>query len=95
MGLVSPLYSAFLAIYFWMQVAYPKFKEGRGDLQQLEIFFHVFAWAIPLITAFASLGLKLFNNGRLWCWISAEPMTCVSSMEAEDGVGTCERGDNA
>jgi hypothetical protein len=49
---------------------------------------------LTLGTAIASLCLKLYNNANIWCWIAPLPLDCLNSSK-NDGVSTCERGDNA
>lgn len=93
-GMAAPLYSGFLALYYLLMVKY-NWKEESQKMKSLEVSFHVLIWLLALGTSFASLGLDLFNSANLWCWIAPLPLDCVSSAKAEDGNGTCVRGDNA
>jgi len=94
MGVATPLYNAFLAVYFLLLVKH-NWSEKSMAMRRLEKIFHFVAWAMAFGTAFASLGLELYNNANLWCWIAPYPLDCENSVAASDGTGTCVRGDNA
>jgi hypothetical protein len=38
--------------------------------------------------------MKLYNNANIFCWIAPYPLDCINSPE-NNGVSTCEHGDNA
>jgi hypothetical protein len=56
-------------------------------------------------TALTAVGLDLFNNANLWCWIAPYPLNCMESFRLEDtnddeeaeleNPNPCLRGDNA
>ena len=65
------------------------------EVEKIEPLFHLNAILWGAGTAFASLGLTLFNQVGWDCWISAAPLGCKESWTLEPGeVTTCERGDN-
>lgn len=45
-------------------------------------------------TSIAGLPLTLYNNSNLWYWQNQYPIGCLE-LSQNDGVTTCERGDNA
>lgn len=93
-GMAAPLYSGFLSLYYLLVVRY-NWNEYSRKMKLLESSFHVLVWLLALGTSFAGLGLGLMNSANVWCWIAPLPLDCISSVKAEDGNGTCIRGDNA
>ena len=93
-GMAAPLYNGVLSVYYLLMVRY-RWNENSNKMRLLENICHVLVWLLALGTAFASLGLGLFNSANVWCWIAPLPLDCVSSVKAENGQGTCVRGDNA
>jgi len=91
MSITVPIYNTMLSALYLLVVRY-KWSEGR--LRKMEYFFHGMPLIFGLTTSFAGLGLKLYNNARLWCWISSYPSTCKGSYK-NNGVNDCVRGNNA
>ncbi|CAB9502251.1 expressed unknown protein [Seminavis robusta] len=94
LGLATPLYNAALSIYYVLLVRF-NWKQASREMIRFERVSHGVAVVLALGTAIASLVLNLYNDANLWCWIAPHPMDCVNSIEKDDGVGTCIRGDNA
>jgi G protein-coupled receptor 157 len=70
MPVASFLWTANLAIYLLVSVVWPRMKSTK----RLMIFFHVFAWGVPLVTCVGVAGAQYFgpSNSRSsggWCWI--------------------------
>jgi G protein-coupled glucose receptor regulating Gpa2 len=65
-GITSSFYNTSLSLYFLLVIRYG-WKESQ--IKKIEPFLHV----IPLLwgfgTSFAGLGLGIFGNANLWCWI--------------------------
>lgn len=93
-GLATTLYNAFLSIYYVLLVRFNWRAESR-QMKTFEEVAHSLAVLLGLGTAVASLVLNLYNDANLFCWIAPHPLDCENSITAEDGVGTCVRGDNA
>ena len=91
-GVSSPIYNAFLAVYYFLVV---KYGYKQSDFIKLERIFHVLPWLIGITTATASLVLQQYNSANLWCWIAPTPLDCIDSLRSSDGTTTCVRGDNA
>jgi hypothetical protein len=89
-SLSSVMYNASLSVYFVLVIV-RGWSDGR--ISRIEPFIHLHAIAWGLGTACASVGLGLFNQVGWDCWISASPIGCKESWK-NDGVTTCERGDN-
>jgi len=86
------MYNASLAVYYVMVIV--KGRKNK-EVEKIEPLFHINAILWGAGTAFASLGLTLFNQVGWDCWISAAPLGCKESWTLEPGeVTTCERGDN-
>jgi len=86
------MYNASLAVYYVMVIV--KGYKNK-EVEKIEPLFHINAILWGAGTAFASLGLTLFNQVGWDCWISAAPLGCKESWTLEPGeVTTCERGDN-
>lgn len=94
LGLATCLYNAFLSVYYVLLVRF-NFKKESKQMLCLEQVAHTAALVLALGTAIASLVLNLYNDANLWCWIAPHPLDCENSITAEDGVGTCVRGNNA
>lgn len=66
-GIASSFYNTALSLYFLLVIRYG-WKESQ--IKKIEPFLHV----IPLLwgfgTSFAGLGLGIFGNANLWCWIA-------------------------
>ena len=72
-------------------------KYGMNENQigrRAEPIMHVITVIFGLGTSFLCLGLSLFNDSTLWCWVNASPKGCDQSY-ANNGETDCERGDNA
>jgi hypothetical protein len=87
-----PLYNASLAIYYLLVIEYSMSEDKLR--KRVEPVMHAVAFLFASGTAFVSVGLDLFNNANLWCWIAGYPLGCKESFEYGDD-GNCERGDNA
>lgn len=85
-GLSIPIWNALLAVNFLLRIRY-EIPEER--IKSKEFVYHLVAWVWPLATAFACLGLELFNDALLWCWIAPFPSGCGPT--GTTGV-QCERG---
>lgn len=94
LGLSTTLYTAFLSIYYVLIVKFNWRQESR-QMKTFEELAHCVAVVLALGTAIASLVLDQYNDANLFCWIAPHPLDCHNSITAEDGVGTCIRGDNA
>ena len=91
MSIAGPIYNTMLAAFYLLVIRY-KWNEGR--LRKMEYFFHGLPLIFGITTSFAGLGLKLYNNAIVWCWISSYPSTCKGSYN-NNGVNDCIRGNNA
>lgn len=72
LGIATPLFNAALAFHYLFTIRY-RWKEQEKKMKRAQRYFI----AVPLIwglgTAFAGLGMKMYNNANLWCWISSVP----------------------
>lgn len=91
MGLTIPIYNTMLAFFYMLVIRY---RWNHDRLQKVELLFHIIPLSLGLGTSLAGLGLKLYNNANIWCWIASYPSTCKSSFE-NNGVTDCIRGNNA
>lgn len=62
--------------------------------RRAEPIMHIITILFGLGTSFLCLGLTLFNDSTLWCWVNSSPKGCNQSY-ANDGETNCVRGDNA
>ena len=82
----------FLIIYYYCIL---KFNWKEHHLKKkYEPYVHATALTYAFGTAFAGLGLNLFNPSWIWCWIEPYPWDCEQSFQ-NGGETTCLRGDNA
>ena len=91
-NIASPLYNFCLSLYYLLLVRY-SISETR-IAHRFEPWMHGCTVTFGLGTSFVCLGLGVFNNSNLWCWISALPKGCEQSYN-NGGETTCTRGDNA
>mmetsp|Transcript_26122 Transcript_26122/g.52498 ORF Transcript_26122/g.52498 Transcript_26122/m.52498 type:complete len:493 (+) Transcript_26122:185-1663(+) len=89
-GIATPLYNAALAFYYLLTIRY-QWREKRMKKAERYLLAVPLVWASG--TSLAALGMTLFNNANLWCWISSVPLGCKGSLR-NDGVNDCERGNN-
>jgi len=82
-GIASPIYNTSLACYYLLVI---KYQWLNYRLKEMEVFFHGVPLAFGTVTSLAGLGLKLYNNANLWCWIASYPSDCTDN---------CIRGKNA
>jgi len=68
--ITSPCYNLILAYYFMLVIRYHK---TENKLRKIEPLLHVIPLLVGSITSFLSLGLELYMNANLWCWIKPEP----------------------
>ena len=90
-AIMAPLYNAALSLYYLLMIRY-NWTEER--LQKLRLPIHATILTFGLGTSIAGLPLTLYNNSNLWCWQASYPVGCLESSQ-NNGVTTCERGDNA
>ena len=90
-NIASPIYNFMLSLYYLLLVRYniPESQMAK----RIEPIMHGVTISFALGTAFVSLGLGLFTDSSLWCWINASPKGCNQSYKF--GGTTCERGNNA
>lgn len=81
-----------LIVYFYCILKY-NWSETKLR-KKYEPWVHGTALTYALGTAFAALGLKLFNPSWIWCWLEPYPSDCEQSYQ-HGGETTCIRGDNA
>ena len=74
-----------------MRVRYGMNEKQIG--RKAEPIMHAITILFALTTSFICLGLNMFNDSSLWCWINASPIGCQQSYN-NGGVTNCERGDN-
>lgn len=86
-NIASPLYNFCLSLYYLLLVKYGV-SESRIR-HRIEPIMHWSTVLFALGTSFVCLGLQLFNESSLWCWINAIPSGC------QHGETVCSRGDNA
>jgi len=91
LGIAAPFFNGMLSIYYLLTVRYG-WKEKK--IKKLQKYFFGIPIIFALATAFASLGLSLYNNSIYWCWIAASPLLCDTTIKERDG-SDCERGRNA
>ena len=77
---------------FLLRVKYGMSEKEIG--RRAEPMMHIITTLFGLGTSFLCLGLNLFNDSTLWCWVNASPKGCKQSY-ANNGETNCERGDNA
>ena len=75
-----------------MRVRYGMNEKQIG--RKAEPIMHAITILFALTTSFICLGLNMFNDSSLWCWINASPIGCQQSYN-NGGVTNCERGDDA
>ena len=90
-GIASPLFNFSLSLYYLFLVKYA-IPESRIR-QRIEPWMQRITVSFAFGTCFVCLGLGMFNDSSLWCWINALPKGCSQSYNSQDG--TCTRGDNA
>jgi hypothetical protein len=91
-GVAAVMYNASLSIYYLVRIKYgwtPTRIKRRA-----EPWLHIVPLVFALATSVACLALDLFNSGLFDCWIAPYPQGCLESWR-NDGVTTCERGNNA
>ena len=69
-GVATPLYNAVLAFYYLLTIRY-HWKENKMKKAEKCLLSGPLIWAS--ISSFTALGLNLFNNATLWCWIGPDP----------------------
>ena len=90
-GIASPLFNFSLSLYYLFLVKYAV-PESRIR-QRIEPWMQRITVSFAFGSCFVCLGLGMFNDSSLWCWINALPKGCSQSYNSQDG--TCTRGDNA
>jgi len=60
-------YNGMLATNFLLRIV-REWKEF--EVERIEPWLHFTAWAYPVATSFAALGLNMYGNAKLWCWIT-------------------------
>jgi len=60
-------YNGMLATNFLLRIVL-EWKEF--DVEGVEPWLHCAAWVYPVATSFAALGLSMYGNAKLWCWIT-------------------------
>mmetsp|Transcript_7611 Transcript_7611/g.8813 ORF Transcript_7611/g.8813 Transcript_7611/m.8813 type:complete len:907 (-) Transcript_7611:452-3172(-) len=90
LGIVTPFYNAVLSSYYYLTIV-REWKEEKFKLR-IEYLGHLIAIGFGLGTSFAGLGMKLYNNSVVWCWIAPYnvPEGCASDPDV-----LCERGNGA
>ena len=91
LAIMAPLYNAALSLYYLLMIRY-SWSEER--LRKLRVPLHGAILVFGISTAVAGLPLTLYNNANLWCWQAPYPWGCLESS-VNNGITTCERGDNA
>ena len=91
-NIASPIYNFCLGLYYLLLVKY-SISEAQIK-QKIEPWMHGCTIIFGVGTSFVCLGLGMFNNSNLWCWINALPKGCKQSYN-NGGETTCTRGDNA
>jgi len=92
-GIASPFYKLMFSLYFLLQVNF-----GMSESQiskRAEPIMHGVSIIFALGTSFLCLGMNLFNESSLWCWINAVPNDCEQSYSNGGQFTDCERGNNA
>jgi len=68
-SIASPIYNTTLAMFYLLVIRY---KWRKDKLRKAEYLFHVFPVVFGLGTSLAGLGLKIYGNANLWCWIRGD-----------------------
>lgn len=92
MSIIVPVYNSMLSVYYFLVI-----RNGMSEkkfLTKVEPYMHAVAVIFSLGVSFAGVGLDLYNNADVWCWIARYPVGCQTSAEYGSD-GTCTRGDNA
>lgn len=88
----TPLYNGSLATYYYLMIV---LGWEKSKIFQSEWMLHVLPIAFSWGTAFAGIGLKLYNSANFTCWIAPYPSDCKDSHTYGPEEANCERGDNA
>ena len=86
-----PFGDMYICIYFadfLLRVKYGMTETRIG--KRAEPIMQIITIVFGLGTSFLCLGLGLFNDSTLWCWINSSPKGCEQSW-ANGGETTCER----
>ena len=66
MMIAEPIYNTALAAFYLLVIRY---KWTREKLKKVEYIFHSLPLCFAIGTSLAGLGLKIYGNANLWCWI--------------------------
>ena len=70
-NIASPIYNFMLSVYFLLVIKHS--ASERHIQNRAEPIMQAITMIFALGTAFISLGMGLFNDSSLWCWINASP----------------------
>lgn len=70
-NIASPIYNFMLSVYFLLVIKH-SLPEGRMR-NRVEPIMQAVTIIFAVGTAVVSLGMGLFNDSSLWCWINAAP----------------------
>jgi len=97
---IVPMYNIALSIYFLLVI---KYNYSNKRTRDIEWMMHAACFGTAFALSIVGLvpGLDLYNYDQfgggsevMWCSMSSYPSGCLSSYE-NNGVTTCERGNNA
>jgi hypothetical protein len=71
-------YNTSLAIYYFLVIK-KGWKEDR--VRRAEVWFHIFANSLWIITGVTGIYLEIFNAALFNCWVSPSPYDCNESGE--------------
>jgi len=69
-GLTETIYNTVLAYYFMRVIRYSK---TESQMKKVEIYFHLIPLLYGFFNCFLALGLDLYRNASLWCWMTTDP----------------------
>ncbi|CAB9507836.1 unknown protein [Seminavis robusta] len=91
LSIASPIYNFMLMWFFLLKV---KYSYTDAQIHKcIEPSMHTFAFLFGFGTALVCLGLNMYHDSSLWCWVNATPIGCKQTFR--HGYTTCEEGDNA
>lgn len=98
LGIITPFYNALLSAYYYLTIR-REWKEEQFKTK-VEYAGHVVTLGWGFGTSLYGLGMKLYNNSRVWCWIAPfnYPVGCGTGVDKFGVPRTgikCERGTGA
>mmetsp|Transcript_22476 Transcript_22476/g.48950 ORF Transcript_22476/g.48950 Transcript_22476/m.48950 type:complete len:581 (+) Transcript_22476:464-2206(+) len=92
LGIAMPAYNVAMSAYYYLTVVH-SWREHDFIGKWPEFLMHFFPLGFAFGTGLAGLIQKLYAYSGSWCWIAPDPPDCLESFH-NNGVTTCERGDN-